>query len=55
VRAVALARLVVELLQLLPASVPGTRVLAPETLWQAAQNEAGLEAAVGHWLMAGSR
>jgi hypothetical protein len=55
VRAVALARLVVQLLQLLPASALGTRVLAPETLWQAAQNEAGLEAAVRAWLIGGSR
>jgi hypothetical protein len=43
------------LLQLLPASTPGTRVLAPETLWQAAQNEEGLEAAVRAWLIGGSR
>jgi hypothetical protein len=50
VRAVALARCVVQLLQLLPAAAPGTRVLAPEALWQAAQNEAGLEAAVRAWL-----
>lgn len=50
VRAVVLARCVVQLLQLLPASAPGTRVLAPEALWQAAQNEAGLEAAVSTWL-----
>jgi len=50
VRAVALARCVVQLLQLLPAAPRGTRVLAPETLWQAAQNEAGLEAAVRGWL-----
>ncbi|HLL12582.1 MAG TPA: hypothetical protein VK570_16085 [Rubrivivax sp.] len=55
VRAQALARCVVQLLRLLPASAPGTRVLAPETLWHAAQNEAGLEAAVRAWLMPGSR
>jgi hypothetical protein len=50
VRAVALAGCVVHLLRLLPAAPPGTRVLAPETLWQAAQNQAGLEAAVRDWL-----
>ncbi len=49
-RAVALARCVVELARLLPAAPPGTRVLAPELLWQLAGNEAGLDAALGGWL-----
>ena len=50
VRAVALARCVVELLRLLPAAPPGTRVLAPETLWRSAHNEAGLQGALSEWL-----
>lgn len=50
VRAVALARCVVQLARLLPTATPGTRVLAPEALWQAAGTEAGLEAALGAWL-----
>jgi hypothetical protein len=54
VRAVALARCVVHLARRLPAAAPGTRVLAPELLWQAAQNEAGLPAAVAAWLGATS-
>ena len=50
-RAVRLAALVVRLAQQLPAAPPGTRVLAPERLWQAAQ--AGPEAAdavLSDWL-----
>lgn len=50
VRAVALARCVVQLARLLPAAPPGTRVLAPEVLWQAAGNDAGLEPALRDWL-----
>jgi hypothetical protein len=33
-RAVALARCIAELVRVLPQSTPGTRVVAPETLWQ---------------------
>ncbi len=36
-RAVTLARLVAQLARQLPSAPPGTRVLAPEQLWQAAQ------------------
>lgn len=50
VRTVALARCVVELARLLPAAPPGTRVLAPEVLWQVAGNNAGLEPALRDWL-----
>jgi hypothetical protein len=39
VRAVKLAALVVQLARGLPASTPGTRVLPPEVLQQAAQSE----------------
>lgn len=45
-RAVALARCVVQLLRALPAVPPGTRVIAPETLWSWSQHEGGLDAAV---------
>jgi hypothetical protein len=54
VRAVALARCVVELARQLPTAATGTRVLAPERLWQAAANEAGLPAAVAAWLGSGA-
>lgn len=50
VRAAALARCAVHLLRLLPAAPPGTRVLAPEVLWQAAQGEVGAEAVLAAWL-----
>ena len=50
VRAAALARCAVQLLRLLPAAPPGTRVLAPEVLWQAAQGEADAEAVFTAWL-----
>jgi hypothetical protein len=60
VRAAMLARCVVQTLRLLPQSRAGTRVLAPERLWQAAQaaggekkgNEAtsALDAAITEWL-----
>ncbi|MDO9091121.1 MAG: hypothetical protein Q7U99_00550 [Rubrivivax sp.] len=43
-RAVTLARCVVQLARLLPRLPPGTRVIAPETLWQWAQHDDGLEA-----------
>lgn len=49
-RADALARSVAQLLRLLPQAAPGTRVIAPETLWSWSQAEpgepGGLEAAV---------
>jgi hypothetical protein len=38
-RAVALARAVVELLRVLPQQPAGTRVIAPEVLWQWTQAE----------------
>jgi hypothetical protein len=40
-RAVVLARCVVQLLRLLPAAAAGTRVLAPELLWQATRQGGG--------------
>lgn len=43
-RAVALARCVAELLRALPQLPPGTRVVAPETLWQWTQADASAEA-----------
>lgn len=49
VRAVTVAALVVQLARLLPAAAPGTRVLPPEVLWQAAQAEAP-EAVLAAWL-----
>lgn len=49
VRAVTVAALVVRLAQLLPAAPPGTRVLPPELLWQAALAEAP-EALLSAWL-----
>lgn len=49
-RAVALARCVVQLARSLPPAPPGTRVIAPETLWLWSQSEAGLESAVAQGL-----
>jgi hypothetical protein len=49
-RAVALARCVVQLARLLPLAPPGTRVIAPEQLWTWSQNEAGLESAIAQGL-----
>jgi hypothetical protein len=46
VRAAALARCVAQLAQALPLMPPGTRVMAPETLWQWAQQPEGLAAAL---------
>jgi hypothetical protein len=43
-RAVALGRAVVELLRALPQQPPGTRVIAPEVLWQWTQAQAGPDA-----------
>jgi hypothetical protein len=43
VRAAVLARCVVQLARLLPLLPQGTRVIAPETLWQWAQHEEGLD------------
>ncbi len=48
VRAVTLAALAVQLARLLPAAAPGTRVLPPEVLQQAAQGDAA--AVLGAWL-----
>jgi hypothetical protein len=48
VRAVRLAALVVQLARLLPQAAPGTRVVPPELLWQAAQGEP--EAVLSAWL-----
>ncbi len=48
VRAVALAALAVQLARLLPRAAPGTRVVPPELLSQAAQGDA--EAVLGAWL-----
>jgi hypothetical protein len=50
VRAVVLARCVVQLAQLLPLVPPGTRVIAPETLWQWAQHDKGLDVALAREL-----
>ncbi len=52
-RSAALARCVVELARQLPQARPGTRVIAPETLWLWSQNETGLPAAVARGLQAG--
>ena len=49
-RAVTLARCVVHLARLLPALPAGSRVIAPETLWQWAQHEAGLAATMAREL-----
>ncbi|ODV10080.1 MAG: hypothetical protein ABT20_09110 [Rubrivivax sp. SCN 70-15] len=50
-RAVRLAALVVRLAQQLPAAPPGTRVLAPERLWRAAQVAPdAADAALSDWL-----
>lgn len=53
-RAVALARCVVQLARALPQAAPGTRVIAPETLWLWSQSEAGLESAIAQGLGTGS-
>lgn len=51
VRAVKLAALVVQLARLLPASAPGTRVVPPELLWQAAQADGdAAEGVLAAWL-----
>ena len=50
VRAVVLARCVVQLARLLPLLAPGTRVIAPETLWRWAQHEEGLDVALAREL-----
>ena len=42
-RAVALARCLVQLAPLLPGMAVGTRVIAPQTLWQWTQHEGGLQ------------
>jgi hypothetical protein len=49
-RAVALARCVVQLARALPQAPGGTRVIAPETLWLWSQSGAGLELAVAQGL-----
>jgi hypothetical protein len=49
-RAVSLARCVVQLARALPRAAPGTRVIAPEQLWLWSQNEAGLESAIARGL-----
>ena len=49
VRALKVAELAVELARRLPAAPPGTRVLPPELLWQAAQAKDGGEL-LGAWL-----
>lgn len=49
VRAAKVAALVAALARALPASAPGTRVMAPEWVWQAAQG-ADLQALVQDWL-----
>lgn len=54
VRAVVLARCVVQLARLLPALPGGTRVIAPETLWQWALHDDGLEAELMRQLGASS-
>ncbi len=51
-RAAALARCVVELVRRLPAMPPGTRVIAPESLWLWAQHAGGLDAALAQGLPA---
>lgn len=51
VRAVKLAALVVQLARLLPRAAPGTRVVPPELLWQAAQGDgAAAEGVLAAWL-----
>lgn len=49
-RAAVLARCVVALARALPAAPPGTRVLAPEPLWQAVQPGVDTEALLAAWL-----
>ena len=46
VRAVVLARCVVQLARLLPGARPGTRVIAPETVWLWSQHKDGLSEGV---------
>ena len=53
VRAVTLAACVVQLLRRLPQAPPGSRVLPPEVLWQAAQ-AAAPERALDAWLAQGA-
>lgn len=53
VRAVRLAQLLVHLAQRLPAHAPGTRVLPPEVLWQAAQADSS-ELVLDAWLARGA-
>jgi hypothetical protein len=53
VRSAKVAALVVELARQLPASPPGTRVMAPEWVWQAAQG-GDLAAVVRDWLAGAS-
>ncbi len=45
-RTVTLARCIIELARLLPRLAPGTRVIAPETLWQWGQHSEDLEQAL---------
>lgn len=54
-RTAALARCVALLAALLPEAAPGTRVLTPEVLWQAAQSGADPETALHRWLQAPRR
>lgn len=49
-RAAVLARCVVALARALPAAPPGTRVLAPELLWQAVQPGVDTDALLAGWL-----
>ena len=51
-RAAALARCVVQLVRGLPALPQGTRVIAPEQLWQWTQQAGGLDAALARGLPA---
>jgi hypothetical protein len=53
-RAAALARCVVHLARALPLAAPGSRVIAPETLWLWSQSEAGLDSAIAQGLGLGS-
>jgi hypothetical protein len=53
-RAVVLARVVVQLAQRLAAAPAGTRVVPPELLWQAAQPEADAPALLEAWLERGT-
>jgi len=51
-RAALLARCVVALARAMPAAPPGTRVLAPELLWQAVQPGVDTDALLAGWLHA---